>query len=453
MTAKKQFVALLLCLAFSVSLAYQMRQSDPGRMLMVDFGGVYYGAHCALRHIDPYDPVAVLQEFESEGGRFLANPNAARESRYAVTWDVYLPSALFVVIPLAFLPWAVAQNLWILLTAALLALAAVLMLNLGGKTAGLLSCCLIGFMLANCELLFKVGNVAGAAISLCAIAAWCFLKRRYELAGVVLLAISLLLKPHDAGFIWLFFLLSGGIMRKRALQTVALTAVLGLCSALWITHSSPHWTRELHANLAAVSLPGGTSDPGLSGITSRGIVPIVSLQSDVSIFVSNPRFYNLLAYLAGGILILVWAIAVLRRPFSREGALLSLAAVSVLTLLPIYHRTYDAKLLLFAVPACALLWTARYPRRWLALVLTAAGIFFTSDIPVALSLKLAEPLPNNPPALPGKLLDLALLRPAPVFLLALGCFYLWIYLRYLPRPAILPRRDETSTSPAISGAT
>ena len=453
MIAKKQIVALLLCLAFSVSLAYQMRLSEPGRTVMVDFGGVYYGARCALRHIDPYDPVAVLQQFQSEGGRFLANPNAARESRFAVTWDVYLPSALFVVIPLALLPWVVAQNLWILLTAALLALAAVLMLNLGGKAASLLSCCLIGFMLANCELLFKVGNVAGVAVSLCAIAAWCFINRRYELAGVVLLAISLLLKPHDAGFIWLFFLLSGGIMRKRALQTLALTAVLGLCSALWIAHSSPHWTRELHANLAAVSLPGGTSDPGLSGITSRGIVPIISLQSDLSIFDSGSRFYSPAAYTLGGILVLIWAIAVLRKPFSRQGALLSLASASVLTLLPIYHRTYDAKLLLLTVPACASLWIARDPKRWTALVLTAAGIFFTSDIPIALSLKLAEPLPNNPPALPGKLLDLALLRPAPVFLLALGCFYLWTYLQYPSRRAILPHQDETSTSPAMSGAT
>ena len=453
MTAKKQLVALLLCLAFSVSLAYQMRQSAPGRTLMVDFGGVYYGAHCALRHIDPYDPVAVLQEFESEGGRFLANPTAARESRFAVTWDVYLPSALFVVVPLAFLPWAVAQNLWILLTAALLAIAAILMLNLGGKKASPLSCCLIGVILANCELLFKVGNVAGAAVSLCAIAAWCFIKQRYELAGVVLLAISLLLKPHDIGFIWLFFLLTGGIMRKRALQTLVLTAVLGLCSALWIAQSSPHWTRELHTNLAAVSLPGGTSDPGPSGITSRGIVPIVSLQSALAIFDNNPRFYNPASYLAGGILILIWAILVLRRPFSREGTLLSLAAVSILTLLPIYHRTYDAKLLLLTVPACALLWTAKDPKRWLALALTAAAIFFTSDIPIALSLKLAETLPSNPHGFSGKLLELALLRPAPIFLLALGCLYLWIYLRYLSRPAILPRQNETSTSPAMSGAT
>lgn len=430
MTARKQIVALLLCLAFSVSLAYNMRASFPGRMQMVDFGGVYYGAHCALLHIDPYNPSAVLQQFQAESGKFLPNPQAAKESRYAVTWDVYLPSALFVVIPLAALPWAIAQNLWIILTAALLALAAFLIVDLGGRTASLLSCCLAGFLLANCELIFKVGNPAGAAVSLCVIAAWCFLRRRFQLAGVFLFAISLLLKPHDAGFIWLFFLLSGGIPRKRALQTLAVTAVLGLCSAIWIAHSSPHWPTELHNNLAAVSLPGGTSDPGPSGMTNRGIVPIVSLQSVFSIFNNNPHFYNPASYVIGGVFILIWIVAVLRKPYTLEGALFSLAAISVLTVLPLYHRTYDTKLLLFTIPACALLFAAKDARRWIAVALTALGIVVTSDIPIAFLLKLAERLPDNPTTLAAKLIDLAVVRPAPVVLTVLGCFYLWIYLRH-----------------------
>jgi hypothetical protein len=451
MTAKKQIVALLLCLAFSLSLAYQMRHSAPGRILMVDFGGVYFGARCALRDIDPYNPNAVLHEFESEGGRFLGNPTAAKESRFAVTWDVYLPSALFVVIPFAVLPWGVAQNLWIFLTAALLALAAFLMIDLGGRAASILSCCLLGFLLANCELLFKVGNVAGASVSLCAIGAWCFLKRRYELAGVLFFAISLLLKPHDSGFVWLFFLLSGGVLRKRALQSLAITALLGLCSALWIARPSPHWSGELHNNLAAVSVSGGTSDPGPTGITSRGIVPIISLQSAVSIFKNDPGFYNPFTYLVVGILILIWVIAVLRKTFSLQGACLALAAVSAFTLLLIYHRTYDAKLLLLTVPACALLWSIRYPQRWIALILTAAAIFFTSDIPIALSLKFTERFPQIPSTFSGKLVSMVVVHPASLVLLALGCFYLWAYLHYAPAQLEREETGDGSPAPAETG--
>lgn len=427
-----RLLVLLACLALSLSLTWQMRQSAPGRTLMVDFGGVYYGARCALLHIDPYNPAAVLRQFQAEGNQFLPDPAAARSSRIAVTQGVYLPSALFVLIPLAVLPWAVAQWVWIFITAALLALAAVLMLDLGGGSASLLSLCLLGFLLANCELLFKVGNVAGAAVSLCAIAAWCFLRRRFQLAGALLLAISLLLKPHDAGFIWLYFLLVGGVMRKRALQTLAITAALGICAAVWIAQSSPHWTQELHNNLAAVSLQGGTSDPGPSGMTARGIVPIISLQSALSIFRNNPRFYNPASYLIGGILILIWMVAVWRKPPASERGLLALAAISVLTVLPLYHRTYDAKLLLLTLPACAMLWTGKARVRWIALALTAAAIFVTSDIPIAFLLKLADGLPAHPSTLAGKIANLAVLRPAPVFLLVLGCFYLWAYIRYNP---------------------
>ena len=39
------------------------------------------------------------------------------------------------------------------------------------------------------------------------------------------LAISLMLKPHDAGLVWLYFLLAGGIYRKRALQALVADAI------------------------------------------------------------------------------------------------------------------------------------------------------------------------------------------------------------------------------------
>jgi hypothetical protein len=425
-------MVMLACLAISLLLAYEMRQNAPGRTVMVDFGGVYYGARCALLHIDPYDPAAVLRQFQVEGGQFLSDPHAARASQFAVTWGVYLPSALFVLIPIAILPWAVAQNLWIFLTAALLALAALLMLDLAGRAASVLSCCLLGFLLANCELLFKVGNLAGVAVSLCVIAAWCFLRRRFALAGVLLLAISLLLKPHDAGFIWLYFLLIGGTPRKRALQTLTIVAVLGVCSAIWVAQSSPNWTREMNHNLSFELAPGGVNDPGPSGITARGIVPIISIQSALSIFWNDPHFYNPVSYLIGGIPILIWLVAVFRKRPTPEAGLLAIAAISILTLLPLYHRTYDAKLLLLTVPACALLWTGKAAGRWIAVVLTAAAILVTSDIPIAFMLKLAEPLPDYPSTLAGKIVNLAVLRPAPIVLLALGSFYLWACLRYNP---------------------
>ena len=127
--------------------------------------------------------------------------------------------------------------------------------------------------------------------------------------------------------------------------------------------------------------------------------------------------------------------------------------IAALTMLPVYHRPYDAKLLLLTLPACAMLWAAKAPRRWLALVLTAAAIVVTSDIPLAIDAAIGQSLSLSANTIAGKVATVLLLRPAPVILLALGCFYLWVLLRYQPPASILPRKDEASTSSAVSTAT
>ena len=65
-------------------------------------------------------------------------------------------------------------------------------------------------------------------------------------------------------------------------------------------------------------------------------------------------------------------------------------------MLPVYHRPYDAKLLLLAVPACAALWAQGGVRRWLGLVTTSAAILVTSDFPSALLVALGRRLPTDP---------------------------------------------------------
>ena len=139
------------------------------------------------------------------------------------------------------LPWESARMLWMFLSLGSLIFAAFLMWNLGANYTPEISGLLIGFMLANSELVLVVGNMAGIAIGLCVVAVWCFLRGRFVPAGILCLAISLAVKPHDAGFVWLYFLLAGGIYRRRALQTLLVTAVLGLATILWVTPIAPHW--------------------------------------------------------------------------------------------------------------------------------------------------------------------------------------------------------------------
>ena len=452
----KGSVVLLSCIVFCSVLASHIRRGLLPATTMVDFGEIYFGARVALKHEDPYNASTMLREFEAEGGRFPVDPINGKVMRTVATNAVYLPTAFFLAIPFALLPWGAAQALWLILTAGSLALAATLLWDLGAGRAPVVWVCLAGFMLANCETLMLFGNMAGIAVSFCVIAVWCFLKERFSLVGVLLLAVSLAVKPHDAGFVWLYFLLAGGALRKRAIQTLCVAGILGIFTAVWIAHSSPHWPQELHRNLAAELVRGGVDDPGLSGITSKSIGAIISLQAALSVFGDSPHFYNPASYLIAGFLILLWALAALWKRATREGALLALAAISVLTLLPVYHRPYDAKLLLLAIPACAMLWTGGGARRWIALALTSLGILVTSDSPLIMLLAASDKLAISPSTLAGKTMTVLLLRPAPLVLLVLGCFYLWMYIRYAPstsgvtlNPGVMKKQTSTAAAPRM----
>ena len=49
-------------------------------------------------------------------------------------------------------------------------------------------------------------------------------------------------------------------------------------------------------------------------------------------------------------------------------------------MLPVYHRCYDARLLLLTIPACVILWKHGGKIAWSALLLTLAAIVLTGDI-------------------------------------------------------------------------
>jgi hypothetical protein len=429
MTKTRQIAlaCLLLSCGLSALWGFSMERTSPN--LMIDFKGVFYDAKCLLQHTDPYNPGEPLQAYLEMGNTV---PQSADGLRQVLAVDVYLPTTSIFVAPFAMLPWGTAQVLWAVLGIGSLIFAAFLMWDSGASYAPVISCCLICFLLANTEAFFATGNSAAIVVSLCVAAVWCFLKNRFVWVGILCLAISLAIKPHDAGLVWLYFLLAGGVHRKRALQTLVVTAVLGLATITWVTPIAPHWMQELHTNILLDQLPGKVNNPGPTTLNSRGPGMIIDLQSAISFFRDDPRIYNSVSYLVCGALLLAWVVRTLRVQFSPERAWFALAAVVPLTMLVTYHRPYDAKLLLLAIPACAMLWAERKPIRWLALLVTSAGIVFTADIPLTVLLIFTQNLHLSMEGLFGQMLALVLMRPAPLILLAMGIFYLWIYMRREP---------------------
>jgi hypothetical protein len=393
----------------------------------VDFRAVYYGTRCLLERHNPYSVSELEHVYRTDGGERASESAAAHQ---AVVLYVNVPTTFLVVAPFAVLPWGLAHVLWMILIGVLFLLAAFLMWDLGARYAPEVSLFLICIFLANCESIFVAGNTAGLVVALCVIAVWCFLQNRFVPAGILCMALSLAVKPHDAGLVWLFFLLAGGVYRKRALQSLFITGVLGLAAFLWLSNVAPHWMQDWHTNLSVISAPGGINEPGPSGFTSRSGATVIDLQAVISFFRDDPRIYNPVSYLICGALLLAGAVRTLRSRFSQQGAWLALAAIVPLTMLVTYHREWDAKLLMLAVPACAVLWAEGGAIRRMALVATTAGLVLTGDIPLALLSILGNALHVGTAGIFDQILMVVLMRPASLALLAVGIFYLWAYVRH-----------------------
>jgi hypothetical protein len=416
---------LLLCCGISILWGFSLESALPGGMF--DFKPLYYGERCLFQHDDPYRLGELLHVYQAAGGVL---PQSREGLRPNLTWYIYPPTTSILIAPIAMLPWGAARVLWVALTAGVFILAALLIWNLAASYASRVSLFLMCILLANCEVIFATGNAAGIVVSLCMIAVWCILQQRFVLAGILCLALSMAIKPHDAGLVWLYFLLAGGVYRKRALQTLAVVVALVAPSCLWVSTVAPHWIAEMHSNLLAAAAPGGNSNPGPTNSVFISCPDmIISLQSSISAFWDDPRIYNPISYLVCVALLLIWSIRTLRVSFSPRRAWLALAAIVPLTMLVNYHRPYDAKLLLLTVPACAMLWAEGGKIAWIALLMNGAGIVFTADFPLFILMLITKYMSIHTGGLSRLILVEVLLRPTPLILLAMSIFYLWIYLK------------------------
>lgn len=413
---------MLLCAGLSVAWGFALNRGTPGGIM--GFPGIYYGTKCLVHGCDPYN-LRELQDYYR-----AQSPQASAESlerRQSVTLYVNLPTTFLFVAPFTMLPLKEAQLLWGLLIVGCFLLGGYLIWSVAAVDAPALSAALVCIVLVNSEIIFAGGNTAGFVVSLCLIAVWCLVKERWVFVGVTCFAVSLAMKPHDGGLVWLYFLLAGGAYRRRALQTLALTVALVVVSVFWVSHTAPHWPTELRANLQTISAPNGINDPGPHSIGVNSPDMIIDLQTAVSILWDRAAIYNSVTYLLCGIPLIFWIVATVRTRATEESAWVALAVAAPLSMLFTYHRSYDAKLVLLCLPACAALWKHRGRRGWAVAALLFATIATIGDIPMALLVFAIRHWRLTTQTLGDKLVMFAFARPAPILLFLLMALFLWMY--------------------------
>ncbi len=316
-----------------------------------DLVPVYTGAGCLLEGCNPYDTAQLEQQLFQRGGAVSDLPS------WEIDVPVYPPSTFLVLTPLTVFHYSLARFLWFLLNGCLLVISAVLVLSICPQSQRWLATILLSLILATSGILLVVGQPGTLAIALVIIASCLFLRGRSLGLGAFLLMLSLAIKPQIGGLLALYFLTQKPYRRYAA---VALAGALTLlvCSGLSLRlhPQSANWISTLRANLGATTGPGGSADPRQANQEAIGDT---NLQTLTSIFFVEARTFNSIAYAIFLGLLTAWIIAVPWSNASLETHFLSLAALSILSLMPMYHRFYDTRLLLLTVPAVAVIFQKR----------------------------------------------------------------------------------------------
>jgi hypothetical protein len=301
-----------------------------------------------LHGCNPYVPSQLEQQYLQAGGRANEVPN------WNLCVPVYPPSAFLVLSPLALLRYPLACPLWFLLNGCLFITSAGLVLSLCPRSHRWLATILVSFILVKSGVLLQVGQPATFSISLLVIGSYCFLRHRCLPLGVFLLMLSLAVKPQMGGLIVLYLLVRKIHWRYSAIAMAgALTLLLAAGLILRMHPSSADWTSALHANISATEEPGSVNDPRPN---YKYFVDFVNLQAVTSVFSTDAREFNAAAYFIFLLFLTMLVTANLRTNASPDLHLLSIGALAVLTLMPIYHRYYDTRILLITIPAIVIVY-------------------------------------------------------------------------------------------------
>lgn len=382
---------------FLVAAIVFVKRSLLGSQLFWDFPIIYTSSKAWLLGRNPYALDAVLP---------LWPPDAVTCVKY--TPDVFLPVAtptsLIALASVAWMSPPAAVFAWIAGSLALLCGAVVAAGAMAGlKWENAVTGWFGGLILLSSplEISFMAGQPAIAAMALLVLGAFAAMRESYILAGIFFAIGSCLKLQLGLPLVALFFFIPG----KRR---VGVTASLILCAVLAILlvkiqidhiNSLQGW----FANIRSVAQPGGMDDFGLDNSERYHMLNFQLL------FAAMFRNRTLVDLMSLGISLALAAILLFRMTQSSDKAiekragiitptpgrgrldiLRCLAAAAPLCLLPVYHRYYDAVMLIFT-----LAWVVRESVRPRPAPALAAGaiLFFCFMTPMSIAPRLAEHLP------------------------------------------------------------
>ena len=253
---------------------------------------------------------------------------------------------LVLLAPIAALPWPVAKLAWLAVLVTAFGLTVWSLAKAAGfrleepRTLAFVAGCLA---LAPFHTGIASANETILVIALCALGVWAASGRR-DLAAGLLFGAACSLKPHIGSFLVLYYL----VQRRWRLFVTALTftVALMLVAVLWMQVCGVSWAQDYFHNAKVL-----VADNKIDDFSSANPIrfTLINLQVPLYSFTGNATSANVLALSAGALLVFVW-LCLVTRVRQHRSELLALSAIAVIGLMPVYHRFYDASLLV--IPLC-----------------------------------------------------------------------------------------------------
>jgi hypothetical protein len=340
LSLRRKLTILLLLAAAGIFVFRGPVRAYKYRSAWVDFAGPYVETRCWLRGINPYDRGAYVTEWSATGGYGLEalGGKGAAETPYP-------PSVLPLVTPLALLPWTVARVLWIAISCALilsLAWCATFIRAPVARDSKLLIFTLILLAPASHTLLWT-GNMTLVSIACCVVGYYWVERENYPILAGIMIAIGTAAKPQIGAWVLLFYFVS----RKWKLVATSLTTLAALTAgfSIWLLSHGVSWVKPYLAMSNNFLAPGLGTD--FTAANSRRF-NLLNVQVILDTFFNDRSLSNLFGYLLVVGMLSVWLFYFLKVR-SREARLLAFGTLLTLSILPVYHRSYDTLLLI--VPA------------------------------------------------------------------------------------------------------
>jgi hypothetical protein len=364
-------VLLLLAAAGEVAYRFPLRKGewDPTvagpvrKPFEWDFANAYSASRAWLHGKNPYDKDLVVSEWLSAG-----------EQPWPIKFElwsaVHPPTTLVILAPLAPLPALPAMLTWftfasVLFVFEIVALVSIAELSWRDSRTWLLIAALLAS--APVQVALMSGQMAAPSVALVVIGVACVFRARapgdahrsaaWELIGGILLGLAAAIKIQlGLPFVLYYLFLRRWRVGVPALLVVTIIAMIGI-APLEARHFP--WIASWKHQIASTVVPGGTNDPTVGG---RYRFEILNIHVLLHGFLANESLIRLIGGMIVAALLAMYLAALARtgRAPARRDELLALGVLAALTLIPVYHKLYDASILVFALAwAIASLGTAR----------------------------------------------------------------------------------------------